>query len=110
VYNNLGFALKQQGRFAEAIPYLRRALSVDEHNAVARANLGQALIGSGRLDEGLAELRHAADEAPYAPEPRIGLVLAYCKAHNTVELQKQMTILRLVHPAAVADLAAQHKL
>jgi Flp pilus assembly protein TadD len=110
VYNNLGFSLKQQGRFAEAVPYFRKGLSVDEHNVIARANLGQALVGSGHFDEGLAELRRAADEAPYAPEPRIGLVLAYRKAHNTVELRKQMTILRLLHPAAVADLAAQHKL
>ena len=108
--NNLGFALRQQGRFAEAVPYLRHGVSVDEHNVLARANLGQALVGSGHLEEGLAELRRAADEDPYAPEPRIGLVLAYRKARNTVQERKQLAILRQLHPAAVRDLAAQHKL
>jgi protein O-mannosyl-transferase len=109
-YNNLGFALNQQGRFAEAVPFLRRGLSADEHNIIARANLGQALVGSGHLDEGIAELRRAADEQPYAPEPRIGLVLAYRQAHNTAEMRKQLTILRQLHPAAARDLATQHKL
>jgi Flp pilus assembly protein TadD len=109
-FNNLGFALNQQGRFAEAILYLRRGVSLDEHNVIARTNLGDALVGVGRLQEGIAELHRAADEQPFAPEPRMGLVLAYRKARNPVEMRKHLTILRQLHPAAAHDVAAKHRL
>src|SRR5439155_209727 len=75
--NNLGMALTQQGRFDEAVPFLRRAVALNERNVVARANLGGALAGLGRYDEAITEFRRAAEEQPFAPEPRIGLVLAY---------------------------------
>jgi Flp pilus assembly protein TadD len=109
-FNNLGFALNQQARFAEAVPYLRRAVALDDHNVVARTNLGQALVGLARFDEGIGELRRAAAEQPYAPEPRIGLVLGYRAAGNTTEMRKQLMILRQLHSAAAQDLTAKHRL
>jgi len=110
VLNNLGLALSQQKRFAEAVPYLQQAVAMDTHNVVARANLAEALVGLGRLDEGIAELRRAAAEEPFAAEPRIGLVLAYRRAGNTKEMRKQLTILRQLHPAAARDVVAKHRL
>jgi protein O-mannosyl-transferase len=109
-YNNLGFALNQQGRFAEAVPYLRKGLDADEHNVIARANLGQALVAVGRFDEAIAELRRATDEQPFAPEPRIAIILAYHKARKTAEMRKHLTILRQLHPVTARDLAATHRL
>jgi len=79
-------------------------------NVVARANLAEALVGLGRFDEALSELHRAANEEPFAPEPRINLVLAYRKAGNRVEMRKQLTILRQLHPAAARDVAAKHHL
>lgn len=108
--NNLGLVLNQQRRFAEALPYLRRAVALEPSNVTARANLGQALVGVGRLDEAIPELRRATDEQPFAPEPRIAIVLAYQKARNTVEMRKQFTILRQLHPVMARDLAAKHRL
>jgi protein O-mannosyl-transferase len=108
--NNLGLALSQQQRFAEAEPYLRQAVTMDAHNVVARANLAEALVGLRRFDEALGELRRASDEQPFAPEPRIGLVLAYRAAGNTAEMRKQLTILRQLHPIAARDIAAKHRL
>ena len=110
VLNNLGLALSQQNRFAEAVPYLQEAVAMDAHNVVARANLAEALVGVGRYDEGIAELRRATGEEPFAPEPRIGLVLAYRKAGDTKAMHKQLTILRQLHPAAARDVATKHRL
>jgi len=108
--NNLGLALSQQQRFAEAEPYLRQAVTMEPHNVVARANLAEALVGLKRFDEALGELRRASDEQPFAPEPRIALVLASRAAGNTTEMRKQLTILRQLHPAAARDIAAKHGL
>ena len=107
--NNLGLSLSQQQRFAEAEPYLRQAVAMDAHNVAARANLAEALVGLKRFDEALGELRRASDEQPFAPEPRIGLVLAYRAAGNTTEMRKHLTILRQLHPSVARDMAAQHQ-
>src|SRR5207247_2381534 len=88
--------------------YLQQAVAMDTHNVVARANLAEALVGLGRLDEGIAELRRAAAEEPFAAEPRIGLVLAYRRAGNTKEMRKQLTILRQLHPAAARAPCRSH--
>ena len=109
-FNNLGFALNQQRRFGEAVPYLRRAVELDRRNVVARTNLAEALVGIKRVDEAITELRQASAEQPYAPEPRIGLILAYRAAGATAEMQKHLTILRQLHPVAGRDLAAKHRL
>jgi Flp pilus assembly protein TadD len=108
VLNNLGNALNEQGRFADAVPYLRRAVALDEHHPVIRANLGEALLGSGRIDEAIVELRRATDEWPFQLEPRKILVRAYDEARNDVEMRKQLTILRQLHPRAAKDLALKH--
>src|SRR3989442_8835176 len=108
--NNLGMALTQQGRFDEAVPFLRRAVALNERNVVARANLGGALAGLGRYDEAITEFRRAAEEQPFAPEPRIGLVLAYRDTGDVVEMRKPLTILRQLHPAAARDIVARHHL
>ena len=110
VLNNLGNALKEQGRFADAVPYLRRAVALDEHHPVIRAHLGEALLGSGHIDEAIVELRRATDEWPFQLEPRKVLLLAYHEARNGVEMRKQLTILRQLHPLAAQDLALKHKL
>jgi Flp pilus assembly protein TadD len=110
VLNNLGVALNQQGRFTEALVYLRRLVELDRRNVVARANLGEALLGAGRVDEAIGELRRATDEQPFAPEPRIAIVLAYQKGGNSVEMRKHFTILRQLHPTTARDLAAKHRL
>ena len=107
VLNALGVALKEQGRFGEAVPYLRRAVALDEHHPVIRANLGEALVGSGHVDEAIVQLRRTIDEWPFQIEPRTVLILAYRQAHNAVEMRKQLTILRQLHPVAAQDFASK---
>jgi tetratricopeptide (TPR) repeat protein len=57
--NNLGVALANQGRYAEAIPHYRRAVAVDPDESVSWANLGVALQAEGRLDEAMDANRTA---------------------------------------------------
>jgi protein O-mannosyl-transferase len=61
--NNLGLALTEAGRPAEAVPHLREALRLAPDYFDARNNLGNALAAVGRPDEAVAEFQQliAAD-------------------------------------------------
>jgi len=61
--------------FDEAVLVLRR-VGAHERNLVARANLGRP-SRDWRYDEGHHGVSPAAEQQPFAPEPRIGFVLAY---------------------------------
>ena len=64
VYRNLGAALYQRGRHAEALEHYRAALTREETPIMGRIELARALAGLGRGDEARAEL--AAAEASAA--------------------------------------------
>ena len=49
--NNLGTALQEEGRAAEAVERYQRALAFDADYAPALNNLGTALRAAGRVDE-----------------------------------------------------------
>lgn len=51
------------GRLDEAIALERRAVEVDPRSAVYRGNLGHTLLGAGRFEEALVELRRAQELA-----------------------------------------------
>jgi Flp pilus assembly protein TadD len=53
-HNNLGVALSDQGRFAEAVAQYTEGLKIKPDDALARNNLGFALLRLGRLDEAIA--------------------------------------------------------
>jgi tetratricopeptide (TPR) repeat protein len=57
--NNLGGALLETGRVAEAVEQLRRAVETDPGSLNAQYNLGRALALRGRLDEAAAHLEQA---------------------------------------------------
>jgi Flp pilus assembly protein TadD len=87
------------------MPYLRRALVLDNVNVMARANLGAALAGAGRLQEALEQFHRAVELDQFAPEARIGLVQAYLEAGELKEAGKHFTILRQLHPKLAAPFA-----
>jgi len=60
----LGVALRQQGRLAEALKHLDRAVALRPDNALFRANRGAALADAGRLAEAVEDLTHAAAIRP----------------------------------------------
>jgi tetratricopeptide (TPR) repeat protein len=56
---NLGVVLYEQGRVAEAEPYLRRAIALRPDYPEAQSALGVVLCMSGRLEEGVVHIQRA---------------------------------------------------
>ncbi len=68
--NNLGWALHNLGRYAEAEEALRLAIRLNPRLAAAHYHLGLALIAQGRTDEAKVAFRRARE---LAPESAFGL-------------------------------------
>ena len=74
--NNVGIALAMLGRYSEAEPIFRSALTVDsQYSAVLHANLGMTLFNLGRTDEARGELEHALAIDPNSAVARRGMEL-----------------------------------
>lgn len=67
-HNNLGNALAQIGRAAEAASSYRRALALMPDFAEAHNNLGNVLLDLGQLNDALASYRQAVRIKPDYPE------------------------------------------
>lgn len=76
--NDAGDRLFGQKRYAEAIPYYRRALELDPADADASNDLGLALHYSGQSAAALETLRAGAERAP--DFQRIWLTLGFVSA------------------------------
>jgi tetratricopeptide (TPR) repeat protein len=63
-HNNVGATLCGTSQWAEAIPYLRKAIELDPTHAVAHTNLGHALRHNGQLAEAIPYLRKAIELDP----------------------------------------------
>jgi tetratricopeptide (TPR) repeat protein len=76
-HNNLGNALRAQGKLDEAVAAYRRALQLQPRDAEAHNNLGNALKDQGKLDEAVACCRRALELQPDSAEAHnnLGLVL-----------------------------------
>jgi tetratricopeptide (TPR) repeat protein len=62
--NELGVALMQQGKVAEAIAAFRRAIKLDPSYQVPYYNLGGALLRQRKVDEAAAAFRRAIELKP----------------------------------------------
>jgi predicted O-linked N-acetylglucosamine transferase (SPINDLY family) len=80
----LGSEAAQQGRLAEAVALLRRAVELDPTNGAAHHNLGSALRDRGERQAALAAYREAARLAPQLAEAHygIGLMLVEERAYE----------------------------
>ncbi len=73
--NNLGFALADQGKYADAIRLFNEALRVEPDSAVTHLNLANALVRLGKLEEGIQQYEDA-----------LRLVPNYARAHTNLGL------------------------
>jgi Flp pilus assembly protein TadD len=73
-YGNL---LVDDGRYEDAIPYLREALKIRSDYMTARVLLARALMQSRQLPAALAELDQAVRLDPRHPQPHILLSQIY---------------------------------
>ena len=96
VLNNLGSALLEVGRPAEADQAFARALELDPEDAWALGNAGNSLLRAGRIDEALAQYRKALSLQPNTPQLHLNTGLAfYKKAEFTNALQHYERALQL---------------
>lgn len=63
-HNNLGIALREQGRYEEALSSFRHAVRLQGDSWLARTNVAGALRELGRLDEAAEEFRALAAARP----------------------------------------------
>jgi len=68
LYAELGRALRDAGRYADAVPHYARAVELNPRHAEAHAGLGASLIGIGKNEEALTPLNKAAALNPHDPE------------------------------------------
>src|SRR2546428_8164475 len=66
-FNTLGVAHMSQQRPADAQKYFEQALQADPQFAVARLNLGIALLGQQKLEAARAALAEATEQLPNDP-------------------------------------------
>jgi len=69
--------LSAQGKHAEAVAEVRRALQTDPLSLPVRRDLLEALFMARRYDETIAEAQHLFDLSPSSPEIQLGLVWIY---------------------------------
>ena len=74
--NNLGTALQERQRYADAIPHHERAVALAPAYAPAYNNLGAALRGAGRIDEAVTRYRRALELKPDYPTASYNLANA----------------------------------
>jgi tetratricopeptide (TPR) repeat protein len=78
-WNGLGYALRQQGRYAEAVRAYDRALALRPDYAEALEYLGEAYVRMGRLDDARRVLERLA---PLDPKEAAALRAAIEKARR----------------------------
>jgi TolB-like protein/DNA-binding winged helix-turn-helix (wHTH) protein/tetratricopeptide (TPR) repeat protein len=74
--------LATQGRHAEALQSMQRAVELDPMSTLMRVLLASHLGDVGRFDEALAELNEAHERDPMSPLPVFGLGILNAYAYN----------------------------
>ncbi|HUL55141.1 MAG TPA: tetratricopeptide repeat protein [Opitutaceae bacterium] len=93
---NVGMALYEQGRVAEALPHFERGLKLGPDDPAAHNDLGLALAKLGRLPEAVAQYEAALQFEPAFAEAHNNLGLALSELNRPVEgLEHLRTALRL---------------
>jgi len=84
-YTNVGAMLVKNGRYADAVPLLLKAIAVDPNYAAPHLALGVAFRNLNRPDEALRHLREAVRFAPDSVETHSNLGLALMQAGRPKE-------------------------
>jgi hypothetical protein len=74
-HNNLGVALKDQGRVHEAIEHFKQTIAIDPQFTEAYNNLGNSYIKIGRSEEAIKQYKSALKISP--EDPRIHMNLGH---------------------------------
>jgi len=77
-----GTGAGREGKYAEAIAHMRKALSIHPAFLKARNDLGTFLLAQGELEEAAEELAAAVKLAPRAFNPRLNLGIVLVRRHE----------------------------
>ena len=88
-YNNLGNALKREGRVDEAIIQYKRTLEIRPSHAEAHNNLGNALVQKGQVDEAITCYQKALNINPGYAEAHYNLGNAFLHERRVDEAIRQ---------------------
>ena len=88
-HNNLGFALAEIGRVAEAVGHYEEALRIQPGYDTAHYNLGNALVEQGRVAEAIAQYEEALRIKPADTGAHYNLGLALVRQGRVAEAIEQ---------------------
>jgi protein O-mannosyl-transferase len=89
-YNNLGFILGQQGRWAEATNYLAEAHRRRPDDPDVSFAYGSTLAQGGALTQAITLLERVIEQRPAAAEPAVQLARALDRAGRVPEAERQL--------------------
>lgn len=99
-----GNILLAKGEHAKAGQYFQQALALGGANTPARTGLATALLGQGRIDQGLAELAVLAQSKEASEELDMMLLGTYLRNQRYDDLLKALDEIEQHHPATAATL------
>jgi tetratricopeptide (TPR) repeat protein len=85
----LGYSLKKQGKFAEAIKHYEQAVRLDPKDCYARAGLASSLMQQGKVQEAIEHLVQALTLSPKHPDALYNLGRALERAGRVQEAEEQ---------------------
>ncbi len=88
-YNNLGSALRQQGRISEAIAAFQAASEIQPQAADIHDNLGEALTAAGRIQEAKPHLTKAVELIPDFSKAHVDLGSVLMREQKLPEAESQ---------------------
>jgi Flp pilus assembly protein TadD len=72
----------REGKYAEAVAHMRKAVSIHPDYLKARNDLGTFLLAQGKIEEASEELEAAVKLAPKAFNPRLNLGIVLVRRHE----------------------------
>ncbi len=83
VWSSLGLILRREGRYAEAVPQLRKATELDPGNASYSRNLSDLLLAGRRFGEYEVEQRRKIGMLPEQLQEAFGLAASYLDSRGS---------------------------
>ena len=106
-YTNLALTAIQWEKYAQARPYLEKALSLSAGNARALYYLGLVERRAGNCDAEIADFQKVMEQYPMSIDARRELGISYYQNHHYDDARAQFEALQAIEPD---DLAAHYNL
>jgi tetratricopeptide (TPR) repeat protein len=97
-HNNLGIALRQDGRMAEAMEQFQAVLRIDPNDTEARDNLGNALFRTGQMSEAIQQYEESLQINPADARAHNGMGTVLAKMRHLPEAAEHLEIALRINP------------